>query len=64
MKEILDTQHKTIQMMYEKVYEMKNEFRVACTELEKLISETPTGEERNRLSEINILFQTIIYKNF
>lgn len=64
MKEILDAQHKTMKLMYEKVYEMKNEFKVACAELEKLISETPTGEDRNRLTEINILFQTIIYENF
>lgn len=43
-----------------KRYELANSFR---NKMNLLISKTPTGELRNELSELNILYETILINN-
>ncbi len=64
MKEIIKAHNKSLINVIEKVFEIEEELIKVSKEIEKNISNTPTGDFRNTLTEINIMLNDVIYNNF
>lgn len=55
---------KTLEQIYERVAEITTDLEIISNKIEKDISNTPTGDFRNTLTEINIMLNDVIYNNF
>lgn len=64
MKEALKEHNKTLTYIFTKVFETEEDLLKISKEIEKNISNTPTGDFRNILTNINIMLNEVIYKNF
>lgn len=64
MKEILKAHNKSLTNVLAKVFEVEEQLLEVSKKIEKDIANTPTGDFRNTLTEINIMLNDVIYKNF
>ena len=64
MKEVLKQHNKSLTSVLTKVFEVEEQLVNISKEIEKNISNTPTGDFRNTLTDINIMLNEVIYKNF
>lgn len=54
----------TLANIYDKVAEITTDLEIISRKIEQDISNTPTGDFRNTLTEINIMLNDVIYNNF
>lgn len=55
---------KTLEQIYKKVAEITTDLKIISQKIEQDISNTPTGDFRNTLTDINIMLNDVIYSNF
>ena len=64
MKTTLEKHNKSLTAVFGKLFEVEVELTRVSREIEKNISNTPSGDFRNTLTDINIMLNEVIYKNF
>jgi len=62
MRKVLEEHNKTLTAIFSKMLETEAELFKISKEIEKNISNTPTGDFRNTLTDINIMLNEVIYK--
>jgi len=54
----------TLANIYDKIAEITMDLEIISKKIQQDISNTPTGNVRNTLTDINIMLNDVIYKNF
>lgn len=60
----LKEHNETLANIYDKVAEITTDLEIISKKIEQDISNTPRGDFRNILTEITIMLNDVIYKNF